>query len=84
MAQEERVEHINKTLQAMQTAWPFFMVELKAKLHDKTESLITQNDDEARGAIKMLRELMELPEALQQERRDLTAELPDSSDSAFD
>lgn len=74
---DERIDHINKTLSAIQHGWPFLLVELENAIKAKTESLIAQNDEQTRGAIKALRDLMNLPETLHYEREGLTAALSD-------
>jgi DNA anti-recombination protein RmuC len=80
---EDRLNHINHAMQAIQTGWPFFLAELDAAIQTKTESLISQNSEETRGAIKALRELKNLPEALQHEREALTAALSDEDAALY-
>jgi len=78
MTPDQRVEHIDAALQAIQPGWPFLLTELKAQVERETERLIIQNNEETRGRIKALRDLMNLPEALEAERAGiLAAELPD-------
>ncbi|MFC5550729.1 hypothetical protein [Massilia aerilata] len=73
-----RIEEIDAALQAIRPGWPFLLAELQARVADDTERLITQNNEETRGRIKALRDLMDLPEALEAERAGiLAAELPD-------
>lgn len=72
-----RIEQIDATLKAIQPGWPFLLAEVQARIADETERLITQNNDETRGRIKALRDLMTLPETLEAERAGiLAAELP--------
>jgi hypothetical protein len=72
-----RIEQIEATLKAIQPGWPFLLVEVQALIVQQTERLITQNNEETRGRIKALRDLMDLPDALQAERAGiLAAELP--------
>jgi hypothetical protein len=75
MNTEDRITHINHAMQAIQTGWPFLLVEIESAIKQKTESLISQNNEETRGAIKALQDLMNLPETLQQEREGLIAAL---------
>lgn len=77
MTHDERLQHINQLMQAIQPGWPFLLAELETMIQGKTESLIAQNDDETRGAIKALRQLIDLPQTLHQEREGLTAALSD-------
>ena len=73
-----RIEEIDAALQAIRPGWPFFMAEVQALIDSRVESLITQNNEETRGRIKALRDLMELPATLEAERAGiLAAELPD-------
>lgn len=72
-----RVEQIETTLQAIQPGWPFFVAEVTAQVDQLVVSLIAQNNEETRGRIKALRDLMTLPETLEAERAGiLAAELP--------
>lgn len=72
-----RIEEIDAALQAIRPGWPFLLAELQARIGDETERLITQNNEETRGRIKALRDLMTLPETLETERAGiLAAELP--------
>lgn len=83
MNQPERLNHIEATLKAIPNGWPFLMVELKLIIAQHIERLITQDDEETRGRIKALRDLLDLPEVLESERQSITAaELP-VTDSAF-
>ena len=78
-----RIEQIDAMLQAIRPGWPFLMAEVQARIADETERLIAQNNEETRGRIKALRDLMTLPETLEAERAGiLAAELPDP-DSAL-
>lgn len=81
---EERISTINQTMQAIQVGWPFLLAELESMIEAKTNSLIAQNNEETRGAIKALRDLKNLPETLHQEREGLTAALSEQSDAALD
>lgn len=77
----ERLEHINSLLSALDRVWPSFVVELNALIEDKTTRLISENDEQTRGAIKALRELLDLPETLKSERDHMTEALPEQSDA---
>lgn len=77
MTHDERLQHINQLIQAIQPGWPLLLAELETMIREKTESLIAENNEETRGAIKALRQLIELPQTLHQEREGLTAALSD-------
>jgi hypothetical protein len=78
-----RLEQIEAALQAIQPGWPFLLAEVQTQIEREIERLVIQNNEETRGRIKALRDLMNLPEALEAERDGiLAAELPDP-DSAL-
>lgn len=54
--------------------------EITKKIADLTQTLITSNDEHARGGIKALQWLLELPVQLQSELDQLKAGLSDTSD----
>lgn len=64
-----RVAEITNGLRAIQSGWPFLLVETEKLIAAHTRSLITQNNDETRGRIKALMALQDLPQALDQERQ---------------
>lgn len=80
MTYEDRIEQINALLPALAHA------ALLAHLHEEiaclTASLIETNDDQTRGRIKALRDLINLPETLQAEREGIAAELTAQAASA--
>jgi hypothetical protein len=79
-----RLEQIDAALQAIQPGWPFFMAELRSRIDQHIESLVSQNNEETRGRIKALRDLMNLPDELASERAGiLAAELPDSGSATY-
>lgn len=73
-----RTEQIEATLQAIQPGWPFLLAEIQTLINEQIQRLVIQNNEETRGRIKALRDLMNLPETLEAERAGiLAAELPD-------
>jgi rubrerythrin len=68
MKSEERIAQIQQLLEAIQTGWPFLLALINERISEQTEQLISQESEQARGAIKELRRLAELPESLLQER----------------
>lgn len=58
------------TLSAMETLWPAIVRELLRMRATKVESLVTENDEQTRGAVKCIDELLRLPNTLQQELAD--------------
>jgi hypothetical protein len=75
MNSELRIAQIQQTLEAIQNGWPFFLAVINERMSELTESLISQDNEQARGAIKELRRLAELPETLVQEREGIQAAL---------
>jgi hypothetical protein len=75
MNPELRIEQIQKTLEAIQNGWPSFLAVINGRVSELTESLISQDNEQTRGAIKELRRLAELPESLVQERDGIQAAL---------
>lgn len=78
-----RIDEIDAMLKAIQPGWPFLMAELNARIEREVERLIIQNNEETRGRIKALHDLLTLPDTLEAERAGiLAAELSDQ-DSAL-
>jgi hypothetical protein len=73
-----RVDQINSTLEALRTAWTWLEPVLQEKAQALTVDLIGENNEQTRGRIKQLRELMELPETLASERDGISAGLADA------
>lgn len=80
MTLQERIEQINAQIQALQA--PALLELLKERIAELTDKLIGEENEQTRGRIKALRDLLNLPEALQHEREGITAELSEQSDSA--
>lgn len=72
-----RLEYLNGTLAALESSWPKLAGEIQARIDRLTLKLINANDDETRGAIKELRDLLRLPESLLYERNHINSELKD-------
>lgn len=75
MTPEARLAQINQTLEAVRTGWPFLLVLMQERKDALTQDLIGQDNEQTRGRIKQLVELMELPATLQQERDGINAAL---------
>lgn len=78
----DRAQEIAAALPVLRAAWPALTAEIERIVAGRIDSLIIQDNPETRGRIKALRDLLNLPDELESERKALTAELPES-DSAF-
>ena len=78
----DRLAYLDATLAALNMAWPRLNAELQSRIDSKTLQLIGANDEQVRGAIKALREIQNLPEALHSERIYIKAALSEESDAA--
>lgn len=76
---KDRINEINRQISALANA--DLRALIQARIEEHTVSLIGENNEQVRGRIKALRDLLDLPEALQAEREGITAELPET-DSA--
>lgn len=63
-----RLDYLNTTLAAFDTVWPKLSGEIQSRVDHLTLKLISANNDETRGAIKELQDLLNLPESLRYER----------------
>lgn len=79
MTPEERIAHIDAALDGMRHGWPFVAAEVEARISSLTEQLINKEDERTRGAIHELRQLMELPATLRQEREGIGAALAEQA-----
>lgn len=79
MTPEERIAQIQRTLEAIQHGWPFFMAHLNSRIGEMTESLINNDNEQTRGAIKELRRLRDMPDLLNQEREGIQAALAEQA-----
>jgi hypothetical protein len=77
MTPEQRIEDIDQALAALRGAWPFIASELHTRITELTGQLVNENNEQTRGRIKALLDLMELPITLQQERDGISAGLSD-------
>lgn len=79
MNAEDRIKQIQQTLEAIHNGWPFFIAHVEDRLSSLTEALINNDNEQTRGAIKELRRIAEMPEALAQERDLLSTALAEQA-----
>lgn len=82
MTNEERLDRINRLLAGLGGVWHLIAAELQTREQGLIADLISQDDEQKRGAIKELRTLLNLPETLHQERESIAAALSEQSDAA--
>jgi hypothetical protein len=75
MTPQERIAQLDLAIEALRPAWDHFAAILIERADRLTQDLIAQDNEQTRGRIKALRDLLELPEQLQQERDGISAGL---------
>lgn len=78
MTAEDRLGEIATWLEAVKGAWPLLSAELERRIAEHTTALISADNEQTRGRIKALRELLELPKTLDDERQGISAGLSES------
>lgn len=79
MIPEERISHIQRTLEAIKSGWPVMKAHFDDRIEALTEQLINNDNEQTRGAIKELRRLRDMPESLAQEREGISAALAEQA-----
>lgn len=74
---KSRTAELTQLTEAMRNAWPFLLPVIKQMQADKTQSLIAAENPEARGAIKALQGLIDLPETVKAELEQIRQQLED-------
>ena len=77
----KRSSEITRIMAAIAPCWELIVEELKHRKQSRIEQLIMSNNDEVRGRIKELDDLMLLPGELHQELNDLEPALSDGTDA---
>lgn len=72
---EQRANDIGQWLTQGAYAWPFFAAEVSRRIESLTLDLIAQNNEETRGRIKGLRDVLDMPASLASERDGISAAL---------
>lgn len=65
---QERLSRLEQIIPALAQAWPALALELEARRARFVDLLIASDDEQRRGRIKELSDLLELPKRLQEER----------------
>ena len=69
------IAEIDAKLNATSAAWPIIASELQERINTLTLQLVSNNDEQIRGRIKALMDLLSWPESLRQEREGISAGL---------
>lgn len=79
MKAEARLAEIEQTLAAITSGWPWLAVELNRRVQELTTQLVNADNEQTRGRIKALQDILELPVTLQQERDGISAGLAEDA-----
>lgn len=79
MNAEDQLAKLNAALASIGPAWPVLSGLLKERADSLTLDLIGQDNEQTRGRIKELRDLLNLPEMLSQERDGISAGLAEQA-----
>lgn len=77
----QRADQVQAVLNALPGAWAPLAREFERIRAEKVQSLITANNEEVRGGIKLIDEVLQLPNNLRQELLSLVNSLPESGES---
>lgn len=77
-----RMDQVQGLLNALDGAWAPLARELARLRAEKVESLVTENNEQTRGAVKQIDEVLQLPNNLRQELLSLGNSLPDMGETA--
>lgn len=77
---KSRSAELTQQMEAMRNAWPFLLPVIEQMRADKTQTLIAAENPEARGAIKALQGLIDLPETVKAELEQIRQQLEDLPD----
>lgn len=72
-----RLGEVQATLNAMDGTWPHIVRELQRERLAKMEALVVAEDQELRGRIKQIDDLLLLPQYLRMEIQNLSKALPE-------
>jgi ppGpp synthetase/RelA/SpoT-type nucleotidyltranferase len=74
---ETRLAQIAALRTVLPASWAHLAEELRRMRDERLIRLIAQNDEQVRGQVKMIDELLRLPNTLDQEMQDLAQSLPE-------
>lgn len=73
MEPKDRLAQIAQLEQGLQAAWPTLLAHLQSRRSELVVALVAHEDEQMRGRIKELDDLLSLPQRLQQEAQGLAA-----------
>jgi type VI protein secretion system component VasF len=77
-----RVNQVQGLLNAIEGAWAPLARELARMRAEKVESLVTENNEQTRGAVKQIDEVLQLPNNLREELLSLINSLPETGEAS--
>lgn len=77
-----RVDQVQSALNALPGAWAPLAREFERIRAEKVAALITENNEQVRGAVKLIDEILLLPNNLRQELLNLANSLPENGENA--
>lgn len=75
-----RLDQVQGLLMALDSTWAPLARELARMRAEKVESLVTENNEQTRGAVKQIDEVLQLPNNLRQELLSLGNSLPETGE----
>ena len=72
MQLDDRTTYLSTTLAAIEQSWPHVLPELQEMIDDLTQKLIGAENEQTRGAIKVLLRVKDLPATLANELKHIT------------
>lgn len=80
MKLDDRIAQIDALIPALRS--PALVAHIREEVARLTERLVSADDEQTRGRIKALRDLINSPDSLQSEREGIAAALSEQSDAA--
>ena len=77
----QRIDQVQSALNALPGAWAPLAREFERIRAEKVAALITANNEEVRGAVKFIDEVLQLPNNLRQELLSLVNSLPETGET---
>lgn len=76
-----RIDQVQSALNALAGAWAPLAREFERIRAEKVAALVTRNNEQTRGAVKQIDEVLQLPNNLREELLSLVNSLPENGES---